>query len=116
MVSRVLRVRAPMSLTLVLLGVSGCGGCPAITPTDACRQYVDCQAAYDEAAGLDPVDTAAFDSDGSCWSSPELSDRCDAECIDAVDTLATAAAAADLRVEECDPVVADVADEAAGRE
>lgn len=77
------------------------GACAPLPPSDECRQYVGCQAAYDDAAGLDPVDTADYDKDGSCWSSPEFSEACTAECTDALTALRDAAAAADLRVEEC---------------
>lgn len=86
----------------VVVGAVAIAGCAGLAPSDACRQYVDCQAAYDDAAGLDPVDTSSYDRDGSCWQSPELSQRCDAECTDAVASLREAAVAADLRVEECD--------------
>jgi hypothetical protein len=92
-------------VTVVIVGVfvGVVAGCDPIVPSDACVQYVDCQAAYDDAAGLDPVDTAARDKDGDCWSTPEFADRCDAESADAVDSLRAAADAADLRVEQCDP-------------
>ena len=76
-------------------------GCQPQPPTDACRHYVACQKAFDDAAGLDPVDTAAYERDGACWTSPEFSEACDADCEDALVDLASAADAADLDVEEC---------------
>lgn len=82
-------------------------GCAPLPVSDACRQYVSCQAAYDDAAGLDPVDTADYARGGQCWETPEFSEACTGECEDALVALRDAAAAADLRVEECQPVTAE---------
>ena len=83
------------------------GACAPLPPSDECRQYVSCQAAYDDAAGLDATDTVDYDRDGQCWETAEFAEACDADCVEAVDALRAAAAAADLRVEECDVVEGD---------
>lgn len=92
------------ALFVVVVVVAACQPQP---PSDACRQYVSCQAAYDDAAGLDATDTADYDRGGQCWETPEFAEACDADCVDAVAALSAAAAAADLRVEECDVVDAE---------
>lgn len=100
-----LRRRAVVCAVLLVVGAAA--GCQPQVPSDDCRQYVRCQAAYDAAAGLDPVDTADFEKDGSCWTSPEFSEACTEECVEAVAVLRDAAALGDLRVEECDAADAD---------
>jgi hypothetical protein len=65
-------------------------------------RYVSCERAYEEAAGLEAVDVAAYEPAGSCWASEAFADTCDAECKDAVESLAAASSAASLGVRECE--------------
>lgn len=96
------------------------GACEPQPRSDNCIQYVACQEAYDEAAGLDDGDspdvTAYDDPDGACWQSPEAAARCDDECSDAVVSLRAAAEASSLRVEECDDLDLEDDGEEAGAE
>lgn len=57
--------------------VGACG------PTDACRQYVRCQQAYDP-----EVSTSAYEERGACWENLQTAEACDAQCAVALDALA----------------------------
>ena len=103
-------VRAPkqsgQAVAVVVVGIGAIvstivGGCAPLPPSPICVRYVACQQAFDDAAGLDPVDVAAYDVDGSCWATAEFAARCDLECTDAVASLRAASDAAELRVDEC---------------
>lgn len=68
----------------------------------ACDAYIACQAAFDDAADLEPADVSAYAEDGPCWGDPRSSDRCAAECAANMDALRAAAGDAGLEVPACD--------------
>ncbi|MDP2342859.1 MAG: hypothetical protein Q8O67_18020 [Deltaproteobacteria bacterium] len=79
-----------------------CAACAPIAPSRSCVTYVACERAYDEAAGLEPVDVGAYEPGGACWANEDFADDCTAECQDAIESLAASSAAADLNVVECE--------------
>ena len=61
-------------LAVVVAFVTACG--PRVVDP-ACVTYIACQAAFDDAAGLDPVDTSVYAEDGDCWAGdPTAAGRC----------------------------------------
>src|SRR4051812_40029359 len=73
----------PLSSALVgALLAAGCG------PTDECKRYVACQRAYDSG-----VDTSAYDSGGSCWTTLQTENACSAQCREATEAIAKIAGA-----------------------
>jgi len=86
-------------LAVVVAFVTACG--PRVVDP-ACVTYIACQAAFDDAAGLDPVDTSVYAEDGDCWAGdPTAADRCIGECVANTDALRQAAADADLTLDAC---------------
>jgi hypothetical protein len=88
--------RAWILMVLVALGCSR-----EVDPV--CVAYSECQAAFDDATGADPVDTSIYSEfGGDCWSGdPITRDRCAAECKASLDAVATAADDAGLALDEC---------------
>jgi hypothetical protein len=83
----------------VFVLLPGCG--PRVVDA-ACADYIACQAAFDDATGLDPVDTSVYAEDGDCWAGdPTAADRCIAECEANAAAVQRAAADADLVLEAC---------------
>ena len=68
----------------------------------ACVTYIACQAAFDDAAGVDPVDTSIYAEDGDCWAGdPTTADRCITECSEGTDVVRAAADDAGLDLAAC---------------
>lgn len=85
-------------LAVVVL-LPGCG--PRVVDP-ACVTYIACQAAFDDATGLDPVDTSVYAEDGDCWAGdPTAADRCSSECVANTDAVRRAADDADLDLAAC---------------
>jgi hypothetical protein len=82
---------------LVCLGFAGC---PQPVPT-TCAAYIECQAAYDEAAGLPPVDTSSYDEGSACWAEPDSAQFCEEECQVGLEALIQAASDEGLDVPAC---------------
>ena len=90
-------MRAAAAVVVVVVGA-----CGPIAPSPACVRYVACERAYEEAAGVQPVDVAAYEPEGSCWANEAFANVCAAECKDAVESLAAASSAANLGVVACE--------------
>lgn len=75
----------------------------ATEPSDACRSYVACQAAYDEATGTGPVDVAQYREGGACWDSAENAVQCTNDCESGLALLGDAAADEGLELAACTP-------------
>lgn len=69
------------ALIVALLGGAGPMAC-TLPQSEACRAYVACQAAVDDA-----VDTSPWDEGGDCWTLPDTARRCDAQCRAALEAL-----------------------------
>jgi hypothetical protein len=88
-----------LSWIAVFLLLPACG--PRVVDP-ACARYISCQAAFDDATGLEPVDTSVYAEDGDCWAGdPTAADRCAAECEANADAVRQAAADADLTLDAC---------------
>lgn len=87
-------------LILVVVAVVALGCSREVDP--ACVAYTECQAAFDDATGADPVDTSIYAELGDCWAGdPITRDRCAAECEASLDAVATAADDAGLDLDAC---------------
>jgi hypothetical protein len=65
-------------LFVLAAGLSlGCG------PSPECKQYINCQKAYDAT-----VDTSAYGDGGACWTTLETADACTAQCKEATAAIA----------------------------
>ena len=71
-------------------------------PTPACVRYVQCQAAWDQAAGHEPKDTSVYVDGGLCWGDATTAAQCGLECEEGTAALRQAAAASQLRVAACE--------------
>ena len=90
---------ARLTCALSLFG-SLAAGCPQPVPA-ACSAYIDCQAAYDEAAGLPSVDTSSYAEGGPCWGEPDSAQFCEEECQLGLEALIEAANDEGLDVPAC---------------
>ena len=101
---KVVPVRRSLQLTgLALSSTVVLFACGTPEVDRACRQYVRCQAAFDQAADVSPADVSAYAADGPCWGGdPRSADRCVVECLEATALLQAAADDAGLNVPQCD--------------
>ena len=88
-------MRAWLPLLAVLLA-----GCPP-PQSGACKKYVDCQAAYDKAAGHQAKPTIAYEPNGPCWSDGQIAAQCTQECLEMNRALEAAVTANKLDVPSC---------------
>jgi hypothetical protein len=81
-----------LRLSSVLLLLTACACVPQ---SPECAQYVECQAAFDEAMSIavdqGGVDTSRWQPGGVCWGSFPAAENCTADCIEAIDELRAAA-------------------------
>jgi len=91
-----------MMRALVLMVVVVAAGCGPRVMDPACEAYVACQAAFDAAADVEPVDTSPYALEGDCWGGdPRSADRCALECAESLAFVQQAAADADLTLDAC---------------
>lgn len=85
-------------LALLLAGLSmACGE----TQSEACRAYVACQEAYDEATGAAPADVAQYQAGGACWDSGANAAACTEDCQAGIDALDDAAQSEGIELPAC---------------
>jgi len=77
---------ALVSVVAFVVSPFNCGG--GNGPSEACMQYVECQAHYDDVMGFAPTDTTPFDMNGDCWAERGQADACTVACADSLQLLA----------------------------
>ena len=83
---------------LLLAGLfCGCGE----APSEACRAYVACQQAYDEATGAAPADVTQYEAGGACWDSGANASACSEDCEAGVAALRDAALSEGIDLPAC---------------
>lgn len=87
-------------LACLLLGSVAC-----VPQSPECAQYVDCQAAYDEALGIATdqggVDTSRWQPGGACWADLPSAAQCTTHCEEATAALRAAAQGAGVDLPAC---------------